>query len=201
MSKFNVGDKVRVRKDLVVDKKYGTQVFVDGMMELRGKIVTIKCVTDSFYRVEEDEKIYPYNWTDEMLEPVITNWDKVKEEVMKLKVEDFCTYCICDAIDKVRGEKKCRDIKCCDCEEWLKQPYQEPSILDDVEKEYLRAVIKPFRDKVTYVALLGYDERKIYIRIKTQNDPAGICFPNFKKGTMYKGMKLGKKYTLEELDL
>ena len=197
--KYKVGDKVRVRKDLVVDNIYGGQVFVDGMMEFRGKIVTIKCVTDSFYRVEEDKNIFSYNWTDEMLEPVITNWDKVKEAVT---VEDFFGRSgVCTAIHRVRKEDICYNTRnCAECREWLKQPYQE-SILDDVEKGYLRAVIKPFRDKVTYVALSGYDERKVYIRIKTQNDPAGVCFPNFKKGTMYKGMKLGKKYTLEDLDL
>lgn len=105
MSKFNVGDKVRVRKDLVMYKPYGGQLFVDGMVELRGKIVTIKCVADSFYCVEEDKNICPYSWTDEMLETVVTNWDKVKEEAMKLKVEDFCTDCICYVIHKVRREK------------------------------------------------------------------------------------------------
>ena len=33
------------------------------------------------------------------------------------------------------------------------------------------------------------------------NDADIADFPNFKANTMYKGMKLGRKYTLEELGL
>ena len=33
---------------------------------------------------------------------------------------------------------------------WMAQPYKEP-ILDDVEKAYLRSVIKPFKDKTLYI--------------------------------------------------
>ena len=135
---------------------------------------------------------------NEMLEPVITNWDKVKEAVT---VEDFFERLgICDAIHRVRKEKNCYAINCNDCKKWLKQPYQE-SILDDAEKGYLRAVIKPWRDKVTCIELLEYDERQEYIRIKIKNELAAVCLPNFKKGTMYKGMEKDKEYTLEDLDL
>ena len=144
--RYKVGDKVRVRKDMVVDKKYGTQVFVDGMRELRGKIVNIKCVADSFYRIEEDKNICSYNWTDEMFEPVITNWDKVKEE---LNLEDFIKHSgICSAIHRVRKENNCNGMYCYDCKKWLGQPYKEPSILDDAEKEYLKTVIKPWRKRI-----------------------------------------------------
>ena len=75
----------------------------------------------------------------------------------------------------------------------------EKEILDEEEKEYLSNVIKPFRDKVEYIVkeTSSYNE---YIKITIKND-GGLCFPNFKKGTMYKGMKKNKEYTLEELGL
>lgn len=196
--RYKVGDKVRVRKDLVVGKDYGNFAFADTMKKLREQVVTIKNVlTDSYYLIEEDTD--EYSWTDEMLEPVITNWDKVKEE---LNLEDFSKRSgICIAIHRVRKEKNCNGRSCEECREWLKQPYQEPSILNDTEKEYLKAVIKPFRDKVAYIALCEYDESTGFIRIKTEGDLAGVCFPNFRINTMYKGMEIGKRYTLEDLDL
>ena len=75
----------------------------------------------------------------------------------------------------------------------------EKEILDDKEKEYLSNVIKPFRDKVEYIVkeTSSYNE---YIKIIIKKDDC-LCFPNFKKGTMYKGMEEEKEYTLEELGL
>lgn len=73
-----------------------------------------------------------------------------------------------------------------------------PQILDDVERRYLSAVIKPFRDKVEYITKkpLVYTE---YIYIHTYAD--NIMLPRFKEGTMYKGMKTNREYTPEELGL
>lgn len=75
----------------------------------------------------------------------------------------------------------------------------EKEILDDVEKEYLSVVIRPFKDKVKYIAKYG-DSRLEFISIKLVGDSA-MLFPYFKKGTMYKGMELEKQYTLKELGL
>ena len=80
---------------------------------------------------------------------------------------------------------------------WLEQEYKPP-ILDDVEKAYLSAVIKPFRKKVEYVKKIDCGKRE-FLRIYLEDD--SISFPLFTKGTMYKGMKADKKYTLEELGL
>lgn len=77
---------------------------------------------------------------------------------------------------------------------------RKKEILDDAEKKYLRAVIRPFKDKVTYInKVIGY-AGDYYIRINLKNDD-NACLPNFKKNTMYKGMKIEKKYTLKELGL
>jgi hypothetical protein len=77
--------------------------------------------------------------------------------------------------------------------------YEEP-ILGKEEKEYLSNVIKPFREKVVYIAkiecLLNYECVCIAIV-----DETNIWFPSFKANTMYKGMEPDKKYTLKELGL
>lgn len=76
-----------------------------------------------------------------------------------------------------------------------------PEILDDVEKRYLSAVIRPFRKRVDSVMKisdpLSYDKEYIFIKL----DEDSFSLPYFKIGTMYQGMELEKVYTLEELGL
>lgn len=74
------------------------------------------------------------------------------------------------------------------------------SILDDVEKEYLSNVIKPFRDRVKYIKKIQAVNYGEFISIGFFNSYF-MCLPYFEKGTMYKGMECDKKYTLEELGL
>ena len=74
-----------------------------------------------------------------------------------------------------------------------------PQILDDAERRYLSAVIRPFRDQVRSITKnqkMNGKEEYIVIDIGFQ-----MFFPDFKSNTMYKGMDLGKEYTLKELGL
>ena len=74
-------------------------------------------------------------------------------------------------------------------------------ILSDKEREYLSAVIKPFRDEVEFIMKNYVDDiKKEYIEIAIK-DEVSILFPYFKKSTMYAGMEEGREYTLEELGL
>ena len=78
-------------------------------------------------------------------------------------------------------------------------------ILDDVEKEYLSAVIKPFRNRIISIRKYKYNQDEyigIYVKYYAETDESEmITLPLFKKGTMYKGIELKKYYTLEELGL
>ncbi len=80
---------------------------------------------------------------------------------------------------------------------WLEAEYKPP-VLDDVEKAYLSAIIKPFRVKVGYVKKIDCGKRE-FLKIYLEDD--SIPFPFFTKGTMYTGMECEKDYTLEELGL
>lgn len=82
---------------------------------------------------------------------------------------------------------------------WLEQEYKPP-ILNDVEKAYLSAVIKPFRDRVKYITKYIYPAKEEYLLIVMYNGER-MSFPTFKKETMYKGMKVYEEYTLEDLGL
>ena len=81
---------------------------------------------------------------------------------------------------------------------WLCEEYKEP-ILDDVEKDYLSAVIKPFRKRIKYIEIRKI-ESKPFVHIEL-SDGDCMSFPNFKANTMYKGMEPKKHYTLDELGL
>ena len=84
--------------------------------------------------------------------------------------------------------------------EWMAQPYKEPT-LDDKEKEYLSAVIRPFRKEVDTISKFinwSDESQYIYISMKTNT----YCtLPLFPKNTMYKSMEVGRHYSLKELGL
>ena len=135
--KYKVGDKVRVREDLVVDEAYGDDTFISEMKRYLGKTMTVsKIFRGSKYKLKED--IYRYNWTDEMLEDVeginiIVDGNKViakkdgKVGIAKCSPEDeFDIFTgVRLAIDRL--EEKCRPYS------WLKygDRYYVPSFIDD----------------------------------------------------------------------
>ena len=70
MTKFKVGDKVRVRKDLKVGGRYGCVVATGRLMQYRGQIKTITQISSLFKNVfilDNNDRCF---WSPEMLEPV-----------------------------------------------------------------------------------------------------------------------------------
>ena len=111
-------------------------------------------------------------------------------------------------IHDITGFNYCGSARdhCTPCAEyvykWLLSEYKEP-ILDEAEKKYLSAVIKPFRGKVSYISKLekGYPETDQFIKITLINGEY-VCLPYFtRKSRMYIGMKQWRHYTLQELRL
>ena len=135
------------------------------------------------------------------------NIEKYKEIVL-----DNMNICDIDTLLRGKCTKEyrafCEGFNCTGCRErfikWLLEEAKEP-ILDDEEKEYLSAVIKPFRKifVTVYKHRLNNDLEYIAIRVKSlkEDEEENMCFPAFKIGTMYKGMELNKSYTLQELGL
>lgn len=101
-----------------------------------------------------------------------------------------------------------QSVKSCD-EPVSLERIVHPQILDDVERRYLSAVIRPFRDKVRYISKVGekvvednakdYTDCYLYLRFTDANDD--MSFPTFREDEMYEGMERNKWYTLEELGL
>ena len=130
-------------------------------------------------------------------------YDAIKHKLQTTDVLNL--YCTVNEIrtgcDDCPEWSNCREC-CLKHLEWLNQEYKEP-ILDDVEREYLSAVIKPFRNKVkNIVKISGIGKSKEqYIRI-VLGELDFMNFPNFNKNTgMYKGMEADRLYSLEELGL
>lgn len=79
--------------------------------------------------------------------------------------------------------------------------YEAPKqILDKEEKEYLEAVLRPFKNwDIGFLKTQSLNDGEfLLIQIGIVSS---IKLPPFKKNTMYKGMELNKEYTLKELGL
>lgn len=190
--KFKVGDKVKVRKDL----ENGYYCIEDLEDYQNDKVFTIKSegklkLSGYVYELLEDETNYDFK--EDMLIPaeeeITLKGTFVKEEDNK-KVYKINF----DKLDWENFYNIDGDLYLC-----IKQ-----EILDEKEKEYLRAVIKPFRDRVKSITKIKGCMKNEYIAIymKSINESGErVPLPYFKKNTMYKGMEERKEYTLEELGL
>ena len=138
------------------------------------------------------------------------NKEKHKNELEKVLTDVL-------AVSKSGEICRCEDMETCgrciffshsrDCtdntKDWLNSECKDSAILTYKEKEYLSAVIKPFRKDVEYIVKLPkfeWIQEEIYIHIG-RSWRGNIELPTFKKGAMYKGMEINKRYTLEELGL
>lgn len=187
MSKFKVGDKVRIKEDLKVGCGYNNGcIFVQEMEKYKGKVAVIKsyCIPPYFndnveienanncrYKLDIDDG--EWSWSPSMLEKV------EDKKYFKSLPRDFT-----GTINVEKGFIVNKEI------------------LDEAEKEYLRAVIKPFRKRIVSIILKNLIVKRgsvfVYIEL---NNKSSILLPNFKQGTMYKNMEIDRKYTLKELGL
>lgn len=96
--KYKVGDKVRIRQDLVDDKFYGTWMFSPDMREYIGRVATVAivCANKSYILAEFGW----WHWTDKMLEEV----DEMKETGIAIVVDGNKTVA---SMDGKFGEARC----------------------------------------------------------------------------------------------
>ena len=135
-------------------------------------------------------------------------WDKsLGDECTKYKTCSGCRFRSIDcSISKIESSwinhKDLYSDKLLDYEIEI----EEPDILTEKEKEYLKAVIKPFRDRVMSIRKnfdVYKDAYSIFIYIKSTIEIGkveSIGLPFF-KNNMYIGMEHTTNYTLEELGL
>ena len=82
--KYNIGDKVRIRKDLIINKYYSKLNFIEDMKKYLGKETIIYAINyndgeEVGYLLKDCDL---YTWTDEMLE-LIVKYDEEKSSLEK----------------------------------------------------------------------------------------------------------------------
>ena len=177
--KFKVGDEVRsiTNKHAFTNEIYNWEGKIIEVADTYFKVKTTYCVIEDIIG-----KVFKaYNEEDFEL---IKSWPIIKDHV--LRVDALISDLIKrhkDAFDNVNFEYSIKAKKL---------------ILDESEKRYLSGIIKPFRNKVKSIYKFnGFDGEWIAINLNSDV----INLPTFEANTMYKGMKLNKEYTLEELGL
>ncbi len=87
--KYKVGDKVKIKEDLVVDETYGEDSFTEEMEKYKGKTATITDVHWDKYEIDIDDG--SWYWTDEMLEDLNSALDE--EKAQTVDVGYYLEYC------------------------------------------------------------------------------------------------------------
>ncbi len=198
--KFKVGDKVRVVGcSLHENCEYNNTI---------GKIADIDANRIFPYELEGCDEIFRDNELELVQERQFTKTDLKKGDKCTLKngtVVFFgheCNYRFNNLDEQLRYV--CNDnasiVKVERPTHYKTVFERKEEVLDAAEKRYLAGVIRPFRDKVKYIYKgREWSNNKEFININLKEDTLDL--PYFKKGTMYKSMKLGRNYTLEELGL
>ena len=221
--KYKIGDKVKIRKDLKGGCYYNGLYFADEMEIYKGKIATITEIeNDKAYRIDfNKEERYRIGldegvwcWSDDMFENNVPTEkqsnDMKKLEDIVLKKGDFVElddgFLMMVSFDYSSSVKDSFGNDCNKITK-IKRPTQYetiyealPETLDKVEKKYLKKVLRPFKDSILYIAKFKHSSKTlewIYVKLALNE----ISFPYFEVNTMYKGMEVGKRYTLEELGL
>ena len=204
--KFKVGDRV---KNIGRESYYGICLGDIGTVTEESKA--------PFVKWNKNEKLVAFN--EEDLELVYTYEDLKKSPIGTKITFENGEVLVKDDDGNYSNKKRWRDDsdlkelkdrvntlgKIIKIEEPTYQTVYEAKveILDETEKRYLREAIKPFKNKIKTIRktdnkMNGKDNQYITIAFK---EDFNMDFPNFEPNTMYKGMKLYKEYTLEELGL
>ena len=218
MSKFKVGDKVKINKK-IISFKFGKGGVTSDVI---GKIIGVREDNEYYVDFPSVRCWHGLEKELELVEGTYTYEDLKKSPIgTKITFEDGKTLVkvrnddINDSFTDINAFRSIRDLKGLK-DSWLEGYFgkitkiEEPiyqtvyeckeEILDEAEKRYLKGIIRPFKEKVTYISKLHTREDKEFISINLKNGDY-IDLPLFKENTMYKGMKIDKEYTLEELGL
>lgn len=138
------------------------------------------------------------------------NIEKYEQEISQLVNEGESLECSIAYVSGISEEKRCFDQTCEECQkkclEWMYSEYNEP-ILPDDEKD----IIKQMIDTILKFGCTVIDIRKIdigncdsFISIRYENHVTrtndALSSPII-DNDKFKGMKLNRKYTLEELGI
>ena len=202
--KFKVGDRIRFVKSIIThsDKVQVGEAYE--IIEIDSSNIPYKAENGEWFREDELELV-----TTTFKKTDLKDGDKCtlkNEEVVFYggSSKYGSTYCFENLTDDFKYELN-DEVSIVKVERPTYETVFErkEEILDNTEKNYLRGVIRPFRDRVKFIKKqqeIGDDEDKSFIEISVDDDTP-IMLPYFDTDTMYKGMEDNKEYSLEELGL
>lgn len=80
-----------------------------------------------------------------------------------------------------------------------------PDVLDDVEKEYLKSALAPFKNRITGIKKMSITNGNrivVHVMDERTGEIDALVFPWFSRhSNMYAGMKEEREYTLKELGI
>lgn len=217
MREFKVGDVVRTIKEKDSD---GCRVFPIGTIGTITKVITDD-EQNLPYRVDADGDFWWYSV--DMFEFYTPDDDDNEirkitldeaERIFKMVDKKTCSNCPFE-------DNGCTAVRCLkspqDILEDFNKRYDDlvkvlktlKATLDRGEKEYLTAILKPYKRYENTLSVVKRkrvgkkDKEYLVIKAKDKNGDKDLefLFPDFKKGTKYAGLELNKEYTLKELDL
>ena len=153
--KYKVGDRVRIRKDLMVFERYGKQTFVEQMEKYKGMPATISEVFSDTYYIKED-KGENWNWTDEMLEGLVED-ELTAEEAIRIKIE-MCEEMSCSDCGMGKSNNN-MGISCNDFQK--KHPERAAKVLKQWKKDHEK---KEIETEFVYL-----------IRVMEEEDDSSTC--------------------------
>lgn len=153
--KYKVGDRVRIRKDLMIFERYGKQTFVEQMEKYKGMPATISEVFSDTYYIKED-KGENWNWTDEMFEGLVKD-ELTAEEAIRLKIE-MCEKMSCSDCRMGKSNNN-MGISCNELQK--KHPERAAKILKQWKKDHEK---KEVETEFVYL-----------IRIMEEEDDSSTC--------------------------
>lgn len=139
--KYKVGDKVRVRSDLQISRRYGAYRLASGMYHYKGSVVTILKAHPTCYCIEEDEE--NWTWTDEMFEGLAED-ELTAEEAIRIQAEMCSVPCRKCPISKEKGVDDCITFR-------AEHPDEVLEILKQRKKEHEK---KPIETEFTWCVLI-----------------------------------------------
>lgn len=212
--KFKVGDRVKLVNISESEKRsiYGKE-YINAL----NKIFTIKNIYDNNWAKLKETIISPYLSDLELISEQFTKSDLKDGDIVtyrngekrtikgnRLVNEDGITTNILINYDDDLTQKNVKENSIVKVERPVQYETvfeRKEEILDEVEKRYLRDVIRPFREEVKSIQKSGHKcclEECIAIIFKNDNS---WYFPKFQRNTKYKNMEINKSYTLKELGL
>lgn len=161
MAKFKIGDKVKIKKDLIVGKQYGSYIFIGGMEDSLGKVYEI--IGSYAPRVyildynDNSEDDYKYLFTEEMLESISEDAPSISPEKITITRNDnaFITEYF-DGKETITHELKYMQSTNVKSSTGFKSAFK--NIIEEIKRD------EPYTGKVVYIgnSHVQFTKGKIY---------------------------------------